>query len=89
MNDDDLFYKRRPDLPDEVANREHLLRRAIQAVESYFPTGTGIALLAFDFGKEGQMSWISNGQREDMIKALREMANRLESGLADTAGREG
>ena len=46
-----------------------------------FPAGTGLMLAAFDFteeGKQSYMSYASNGRRADMIKALRELADRLE-----------
>lgn len=46
-----------------------------------FPKGTGLMLAAFDFneeGEQGHMSYASNGRRTDMIKALRELADRLE-----------
>ena len=83
-----MSKKRRRDLPDTLANREQLLRACMQALTKQFPPGTGLAVLAFDFGEGGHMSWISNAHRQDMIKALREQADRLEAGLADTAGRE-
>jgi len=40
--------------------------------------GVGFALLMFDFGEHGNMTWISNAQRADMIKALRELIERLQ-----------
>lgn len=39
----------------------------------------GFALLVFPFGKEQIANYISNVSREDMIKAMRETADRLES----------
>lgn len=38
----------------------------------------GFALLIFDFDDPGTSNYISNINREDMIKALRETADRLE-----------
>jgi hypothetical protein len=38
----------------------------------------GYALIVFDFHEPGLSNYISNAKREDMIKALRETANRLE-----------
>jgi hypothetical protein len=41
----------------------------------------GFALLIFPFLNEGTgADYVSNGKREDMIKFLRETADRLESG---------
>jgi hypothetical protein len=38
----------------------------------------GFALLCFDFGEGGFSAYFSNAQRPDMIKHLRETADRLE-----------
>ena len=40
----------------------------------------GFMLMMFDFGPPGKfMTYFSNAQREDMIKALREQADHLEN----------
>ena len=38
--------------------------------------GIGFALLLFDFGGKGNLAWISNAQRPDMIKALGEFIEK-------------
>ena len=38
----------------------------------------GFVLLVFEFGAPGVSNYISNAARSDMIKALRELADRLE-----------
>ena len=43
-----------------------------------YPTHMGFALIVFPFGG-GVADYISNSRREDMIKALRETADRIES----------
>lgn len=80
---------RRPDLPLRLHEREANLRLSMELLVKTFP-GTGLAILAFDLegGDEIHMSYISNARREDMIKTLREQADRLEAGLGDTAGKE-
>ena len=41
----------------------------------------GFGLMVFQFGSEGRTAdYISNGDRECMIKALREAADKLEAG---------
>lgn len=40
--------------------------------------GFGFALIVFPFGDSGTSNYISNAERKDMIKALRETADRLE-----------
>jgi hypothetical protein len=44
-------------------------------------SGALFALLMFTPGEEGWMTWVSNAERPDMVKALREMADKLEAGL--------
>ena len=39
----------------------------------------GFALLVFEFNKPGISNYVSNARREDMIKSLRETADRLEN----------
>lgn len=41
-------------------------------------TGVGFAILLFDFGEGGATAYASNGNRQDMIKLLREMVGKLE-----------
>jgi hypothetical protein len=47
------------------------------------PRQTGFVLLVFPFGeKEGRCNYISNGaDRSDIIKLLREQANRFDEGV--------
>jgi hypothetical protein len=83
---------RRQDLPRALHERERRLRTVINRLERDFP-GNGIILMVFDTQAAGDtpkdvhMSYISNAQRKDMIPALREQADRLDLGTADTAGR--
>ena len=49
-------------------------------LESVFRKRLGFALIVFEFGEGNKAGdYISNGNREDMIKALRETADRLEA----------
>lgn len=81
-----MDHPRRSDLPKQLAKRERLQREAMRFLERLFP-GAGLVLLTFDFGGKGHMSYISNADHEDMIKVLRDTADRLELRSADTAGR--
>lgn len=64
---------------------EGVLRCIANAVESFFPK-MGFALILFEFNKPGIGNYISNGKRKDMVKALRETADRLESKQKVTKG---
>jgi hypothetical protein len=55
-------------------NELELAARAFMDVleERFGPKKIGFAVLVFDFGGGGNMAWISNAKRADMIKALTE-----------------
>lgn len=40
------------------------------------PVGMGFALLMFDFGPGGNMFYISNAQREDVLKSMQEFIDK-------------
>lgn len=42
------------------------------------PPNIGFGLVLFSFGEDGFLTYISNAQREDMVKALRECADKIE-----------
>ena len=46
---------------------------------SFDAAGAGFALLGFSFGEGGWMTYVSNANRHDMIKALKEMVEKLEA----------
>jgi hypothetical protein len=52
------------------------MRRAADAVKAALPPGTLFALLAFD--DPGVAQYIANCERRDVIRAMRECADRME-----------
>lgn len=56
---------------------ELIMKGVADALSDIFPK-LGFALLVFDFNDVGLMNYISNAERENMIKALRECAFKLE-----------
>lgn len=50
-----------------------------ETIQEIFSEKLGFALLLFDFKNPGLANFMSNAERFDMIKALRETADRLES----------
>ena len=62
---------------------ERSMQRIAKAVEPMVPKGFGFAVLVFSFGEKGFMNWVSNAQRQDMVKALRECADKLETDRRD------
>lgn len=61
---------------------ESTLRVMGKAIEEFLENEIsiklGFALIVFEFNKPGLGNYISNGKREDMIKALKETVERLE-----------
>ena len=61
---------------------EHTMRGLANAlnpiIDDCFGPEMGFALVLFEFHRPGIGHYISNAQRSDMIKALRELAERLE-----------
>lgn len=66
-------------------NQEEQLRELAKILDktledAIYKERMGFALLVFRFGESGVGDYISNADREDMIKGLRELADRLEAG---------
>lgn len=53
------------------------MRRLAKKIEKEIP-GLGFCLLVFEFHEAGMANYVANAQRADMIKSLRETADRLE-----------
>lgn len=61
----------------EQESTELRLNALGKTIEKYFQN-KGFALIIFELNAPGTSIYISNGQRADMITALREAANRLD-----------
>jgi hypothetical protein len=74
--------------PPRVRELEREAYQIGRVLADNMPPDMGFALVLFDLGRGGFLTWMSNAQRQDMITLLRELTERLETGTADTAGRE-
>ena len=61
----------------DLLETEKMMRVAAEIISRQFP-GMAFGLIVFEFFDPGIGNYISNGNREDMIKALRETADRIE-----------
>lgn len=68
----------------DLAQLEATCRRIGKRIGEGVPAGVGFVLLLFDFGDDGFFTYLSNAEREGMIKGLRELLAKLE---ADPTGR--
>jgi len=66
-------------MPRPLHELEADLRAAADMIAKSYP-GTGFALFFFDFGANGNTSYISNAKREDMIENVKEWLERQETG---------
>lgn len=56
-------------VPDDVTR---IMRDLGRLLAKQMPPGWGFGLLMFTLGEGGTMTWISNANREDMLKAMQE-----------------
>lgn len=69
-------------MAEKLESLETICRDIGRLIQGAMPgTGVGFALLMFDFGGGGHLTYVSNAQREDMIKALYECIANLQHGL--------
>jgi hypothetical protein len=63
----------------EVRNEqaEKMLREIGEMLRAACPSGYGFSLLIFSFGPGGNMFYTSNADREDMILAMKEFADKF------------
>lgn len=55
---------------------EFALREIGDYAKTRMPLGMGFTLLMFDFGGGGNMFYISNGQRKDVLKSMQEFIDK-------------
>lgn len=57
----------------------HAMQQMAEKVKSMLPKDFVFTILVFPLNEPGVSNYISNANRSDMIKALREVADRLEA----------
>lgn len=65
-------------VPVDQAIKEQLNEIA-RTIGRRLPEGWGFALLIFEYRPGGTMTWISNAERQDMVKALQEFIQKQAS----------
>jgi hypothetical protein len=82
--------------PERLADLEEMCRELGGLIDTILErgglAGTGFALLLFDFGEEGRPGWmtyLSNAEREDMLREMREFLERHEAGTVSDVGTGG
>ena len=57
---------------------ENKMQELAQYVKRELPAGWGFVIMAFPFGEGGRLNYVSNGNREDVVKALYEFIEKTE-----------
>lgn len=58
---------------------ENEARKLARFIKSSMPIGWGFVLVLFSHGENGVFTYLSDSNRSDIIKFLREMAHKLEN----------
>lgn len=66
-------------MPKPVEELEEIARDVGREIGGAMPSGVGFALLVFDFGSNGTITYVSNARREDMIAALKNLVANMEA----------
>lgn len=64
--------------PHESPGLEALQRRIARQIQSMLPDSVGFTFLLFDFGPGGHLAYMSNADRDDMIRAMKELIAKFE-----------
>jgi len=64
-------------MPIELKVLEEEARKLARVIGGTLPEGIGFALLLFDFGEGGNLTYLSNAQRDDMLRALQEFMQKV------------
>lgn len=73
--------KRRQELLAKMRDIGNVLREAVGK-------DAGFALFVFDWDEKGWLTYMSNAERSDMVRVLREHLERMEAGTDNTEGRQ-
>lgn len=63
------------------------LKHLADKIKDELPDGFGFALLAFEFNREGQLMYISNADRADIVKAMKEWIAKTETTFGNDTGK--
>ena len=69
----------RPEPTPRLLELEVSARNIAAGISAMLPESTAFTLLLADMGEKGHTTYISNAQREDMIKLMKELIERWEA----------
>lgn len=56
-------------------------------VQDELPEGFGFVVLAFKFNEKGQMMYVSNANREDVVQSMKEFIEKTQKNYGNDTGK--
>lgn len=65
------------------------MQKIAKKVDEELPIGYGFVVLAFNFGegKDNEMMYVSNANRQDIVKAMKEWIKKTEENFGNDTGK--
>ena len=65
------------------------MQKIAQKVDEELPNGYGFVVLTFNFGKgiDNEMMYVSNANRQDIVKAMKEWIEKTEDNFGNDTGK--
>lgn len=74
-----------------MMNEEEIVKRKMQSiarkVDEELPDNFGFVVLAFKFNEKGEMIYVSNSNREDVVKSMKEFIEKTENNYGNDTGK--
>ena len=74
-----------------MENEEEIVKRKMQTIARKVKVelleGFGFVVLSFIFDNPGQMMYVSNANREDIVKAMKEWIEKTENNYGNDTGK--
>lgn len=74
-----------------MMNEEEIVKRRMQSiarkVAEELPDNFGFVVLAFKFNEKGEMIYVSNANREDVVKSMKEFIEKTENNYGNDTGK--
>ena len=72
-------------------NDEEIVKSRMQniarKVDEELPDNFGFVVLAFKFNEKGEMIYVSNANREDVVKSMKEFIEKTENNYCNNTGK--
>lgn len=63
------------------------MQNIAKKVKEELPDGFGFVVLAFKFNEKGEMIYVSNANREDVVKSMEEFIEKTENSYGNDTGK--